>query len=135
MAAKSTVARLMRDIAIPAAVMVCLAILPIANYKFGVGLMPHGLIYLIIRVLVVASAGFLVTYRTRLGLPAAAGVGAIMFFVEQLTVALWFMVDGQPQSVIGIARSFALLVAVAAIVGALGGLAGKAWSNRERAAI
>jgi hypothetical protein len=65
MAAKPTVARLVRDIAIPAVVMVCLAILPIANYKFGGGLMPHGLVYLIIRVRVAAS-GFLVTYRTKL---------------------------------------------------------------------
>ena len=135
MAAKSTIARFVHDIAIPAVLMVCLAILPIANYKFGGGLMPHGLIYLIIRVLVVASAGFLVTYRTKLGVPAAAGAGAIMLFVEQLTVALWFLVDGQPQSIIAVARGFALFVAVAAIVGVLGGLAGKAWGNRERAAI
>jgi hypothetical protein len=52
-----------------------------------------------------------------------------MFIVEQLTVALWFLVDGQPQSIAGVARGFALFVAVAAIVGALGGVAGKAWGN------
>jgi hypothetical protein len=72
MAAKSTLMRAASDVAIPAAIMVVLAVLPILNYLLDGGLLPHGLIYLIIRLAVVGTAGFVVTHRTKLGIGAAA---------------------------------------------------------------
>jgi hypothetical protein len=135
MAAKPTVARLASDISIPAVAMIGLGVLPIVNYKLGGGLMPHGLVYLLIRLLVMAAAGFLVTSRTKLGIGAAAVAGAAMFFVEQMVNMIYFVITWQPTSIFGVARGFAMFVAVAAAVGALGGVAGIAWSNRGKAAI
>jgi hypothetical protein len=135
MAEQSTVARFTTAISIPALIMIGLGILPIVNYKVGGGLMPHGLVYLIVRLLVVAAAGFLVTSRAKLGIGAAAGAGAAMFFVEQLVNAVWFVIDWQPKSLLGVAQGFAMFVAVAAAVGAVGGAVGRACCKRATAAI
>jgi hypothetical protein len=135
MAAKATFARLASDISIPAVVMVGLGVLPIVNYKLGGGLMPHGLVYLLIRLLVVAAAGFLATSRTKLGIGAAAVAGAAIFFVEQMVNMIYFVITWQSTSIIGVAQGFAMFVAVAAAIGALGGVAGRAWSNHGNAAI
>ncbi len=135
MAADSATAHIAKEIAIPALAMVALGIWPVLNYKLGGGLMPHGLVYLAIRLVVVGAAGFMVTHRTKSGVGAAAVAGAAMFLVESLTVAVWFAIDGQLNAAIGVAKSFAMFVAVPTLVGALGGFIGRAWSKRGHAAI
>ena len=116
-----------RDVAVPLGLIALIAIWPIANFKFGGTLwMLHGVALLALRLLLVAVAGFLVTYRTPRSLWAAGAAGVIMFFVEQVAVnAVFFMVSGQYRSAVAAVESFAVLVWVPCLIGMLGGLAGK----------
>ena len=131
MAAKSTFLRLAYDIRITALLAMGLAALPIANYKFGTGIWLPGLGLLVVRVLIVAAAGYIATNRTKMGLLGAALAGAMVFFAEQMLVGLWFIVDGQFASAVNVVQSFVLFVWAALIVGAIGGLVGRAWQKEN----
>ena len=125
--------RLSKDLALPLVLLALLAIWPIANFKFGGGVwMPHGVALLGLRVLLVAIAGYLATYRAPRSLWTAATVGAAMFFVEQvIVVGTFFVLDSQPRSAVNAVESFALLVWVPCLIGTLGGWLGRRARQRR----
>lgn len=131
MAAKPTVSRLVYDIRITVLLAMGLATLPIANYKFGAGIWLPGLGLLVVRVLIVAVAGYIATNHTKMGLWGAALAGAIVFFAEQVLVGLWFIIDGQFTSAGSVVQSSVLFIWVALIVGAIGGLVGRVRNSRN----
>ena len=123
--------RLVCDITVPIVFLVCLAILPIANYRLeGSVWMPVGAAYLTFRAVAFGSAGVIATYRTHLSLWGSALAAAIAFFAEQLVAGIWFAVQGQLASAMQVIQVFVLLVWIPAFIGVLGGIAGKTLRAR-----
>jgi len=127
------VLRLIGDIWVPLVVVMALIVLSIAN--FALNWQRHlppmvGLVYFIVRVAMVALAGYLATYRTRAGLAGAAVAGALVLFAEQIVYAAWFAANGDWTDVSRIAQLFVVVVWATAIIGMIGGLVGR--SHRAR---
>ena len=105
--------------------MVALAIVPIGNFVFGGGALNLDSVLIVaLQATTVGVAGFSATHRAKLALWKSALAGVVVFFVGQLVICLWFVVDGQLESCIQVARGFAMLVWLPAIVGLVGGLLG-----------
>ena len=131
MAPTSSLARFVVAISIPVLILVCLSVLPIVNFKRGGDLwLPSPVPFLLIRVSLVALAGFLVAHRAGLSVWAALGAGAVAFFAEQVLVAgVWFVINGQADTALKVLQAFFLFVWVPIAIAGVGGLVGKAWRS------
>lgn len=93
------------------------------------------ILWLVVRIAIVAAAGYLVTRRGKFGLGYAALAGAVVMFADHLMVkGLAFLLDGEPGAAFGVLVSFVLFVWVAAFVGLVGGVVGR-MAAKSNAAI
>jgi hypothetical protein len=138
MAAKSRIARMIYDIRIPVLGAMGLIALSIANYKLGWNVRLSdalSLSYLALRVFLAASAGYLATHRTSMGVWGAAIAGGLVFLAEQMVAGIWFILNRDLVDALRVAQSFLLLFWVSMLIGAAGGFVGRSWRKSEQAAI
>jgi hypothetical protein len=88
-------------------------------------------VWLSVRVVLVAWAGYLVTRRGNFGLLSAAGAGAVMNFADHVIVkGGYFVLVGEFMAAGGVLISYVMFVWVAIAVALLGGALGKVRASR-----
>ena len=135
MAAKSSIADLVYEIRAPLLFAMGWMILGIVSYASIPESPIADAVSLAVRVIIVAVAGFLATFRRKFGLVGAAAAGAIVNFAEHVLVkGGWFLLTGETAAAGGVAISYVMFVWAALLIGAFGGALGIV-ARRKHAAI
>lgn len=114
-------------IRVPLIVAVILIVISIANSHFGWEPRPSAFVslsYLVIRILLAISAGYLVTARAGKSIWTAATAGALVFLAELFVSAVWFVLLWSWADVFRVVQAFLLFFWAPAILGAFGGIFG-----------
>jgi hypothetical protein len=91
-------------------------------------------VWLAVRFALFGIAGYLVTRRGKFGLWHAALAGVVVMLADHVLVkGLAFLADMEAGAAAGVVVSFLMFFWVAAAVGAIGGVAGKAVARRNAA--
>lgn len=137
MPARNVTLRLINDIRIPIIAVMTLIALSIANSKYSWVARPPAaisILYLLLRVALAGMAGYIATYRSRIGLWGAAIAGGLVFLAENIVIVAWFMSIEDWPDVGRVAQAFVTFVWVAMVLGVVGGWIGRTRRLREAAA-
>jgi hypothetical protein len=133
MAARPSIGDLVYEIRIPVLLAVVWAVLGL--FASSISGPIADLLWFVVRVAIVAAAGYLVTRRGKFGLGYAALAGALVMLADHVLVkGTAFVLDGELGAAFGVLVSFVMFVWVAALIGVVGGVVGR-MAAKSNAAI
>jgi hypothetical protein len=133
MAARRGVVAFFYEIQVPVLLAVAWAIIGIATANILPESPVIDALWLSVRLIFVAAAGYLVTRGGRFGLVSATIAGAVVMFADHVIVKGGsFLVSGELEAAAGVVVSYIMFIWVDLGIGLLGGLLGRVLASRAR---
>ena len=133
MAANRGVVTFFYEIRVPVLLAVAWAIVGVATANIVPESSVIDALWLSVRFIFVAAAGYLVTRGGRFGLVSAAVAGAVVVFADHVIVkGGWFLVSRELEAAGGVVISYIMFIWVDLGIGLLGGLLGRVLASRAR---